>query len=356
MAITTRARTGQTDGEPNTPQPTSNSYEEPFPEDQQDLPSTEDQLPPPPTSTGITNIPNDLLLKLLARLAEPSNDSRASSTTPGFFSNKSPHIRAPDTFTGLDASKLKPFLSQCRLAFKADPNRYATEESKIMYAGSYLDSVAKKWFEPFLFMEPGDKDYPSYLGSFASFEGELGKLFGDPAEEATAEYHLSRLRMRDNHQVCRYIADFRHYQTVLDWNDKALQYQFRKGLPTRILDELARRDDKPTSLDELQQLALRIDLRHWERQREKQDSHSTGQPSTYRAVTTLAFRPPQSNLNLTKSGRLTPEEYRRRKDNNLCVYCGGSSHTHDKCPRARERPRAQLRAIIKSTPPSQGKE
>ena len=332
---------------------------------------------PAQSTTSATEVPsgnvvisNDLLQQLLQRLAQPTITSPPrSTTTPTHTSTKGPNIRAPDTFHGTDTTKLKPFLSQCRLAFKADPHRYATEESKLMYAGSYLDSVAKKWFEPFLFLEPGMKDYPAYLDTFASFETELIKLFGGPDEEATAEYHLSKLRMRDNHQVSRYITDFRRYQTLLDWDDKALAYQFRKGLPPRILDELACRDDKPTSLANLQQVALKIDLRYWERQREKADfSHPAAdkpvKPVVNQVTTKTTFigsSTPKTNNNstLTREGHIKPDEYRRRKENNLCLYCGEAGHPRDKCPKSKPRedkPKVELRASNKSSYSQQGKE
>jgi hypothetical protein len=62
--------------------------------------------------------------------------------------------------------------------------------------------------------------------------------------------------MGDSHTVARYITDFRRYTNSLNWNDQALFSQFQEGLPDRILDQLAQRNEQPASLADLQALAL----------------------------------------------------------------------------------------------------
>ena len=63
---------------------------------------------------------------------------------------------------------------------------------------------------------------------------------------------------------------------------------------------------------------------------------STTANTTFNKEVTLAvnlraaFVP--SSARITRRGRLTPEEYQRRKDHNLCLYCADKNHQVAKCP------------------------
>jgi Ty3 transposon capsid-like protein len=314
------------------------------------------------SSSNGTYVPNDIMVQLLSRLAIQSTYPASSSSSPssslsGIHEGKGTTVRAPDKFTGSDRTKLRTFLAQCRMAFFADPSKYQSERSKIMYAASYFDSVALSWFEPFLFMDNDDQNLPSFMNSFKEFESELNNMFGDPDIISTAEHKLNRLKMREDHQVSRYITNFRRYQTVVHWDESALMYCFRKGLPSRILDELARRDEKPSSLMELEQIALRIDLRYWERQQERKDQSEPSRPSSYSRSDSYSSKQPFSRSSssfkpstsfsssssfkrtnpspfpIGADKKLTPEEKDRRIKNHLCVYCGETGHVALTCPK-----------------------
>ena len=49
----------------------------------------------------------------------------------------------PEPYDGSDPSKLRPFLSQCKLIFRSSPHAYADDQLKIMYAVSYLKGTAQ---------------------------------------------------------------------------------------------------------------------------------------------------------------------------------------------------------------------
>jgi Retrotransposon gag protein len=306
------------------------------------------------SASGTTAIPTDLLVQLLSRLTTPPAVSVSRSETIYPDEPKGTTVRSPDKFSGIDRSKLRPFLSQCRMAFLANPGRFQAEKTKIMFAASYLDSVALAWFEPFLFIDANSSNYPSFLSSFVDFEKELTSLFGDPDAIATAEHKLDQLKMKENYQVTRYITEFRRYQTVVNWDDSALAYCFRKGLPSRILDELSRRDDKPATLAELEQVALKIDLRYWQPQHEKQDFSDRGRSSEYpkhhkndsggakefqaknNSNSSKPSRFPSSSKPSSAIGsdrKITSEERQRRITNQLCLYCGEAGHVLDNCPK-----------------------
>ena len=299
----------------------------------------------------------------------------AARETPGPdpSNNNGVKSRQPDTFDGKDRSKLTPFLAQCRMVFLSKPRQYAEDKTKIIYAASYLTDIAAAWFEPYL-----SKDDDPIRLEWKEFESELRKMFGDPDEKKTAERKLSELRMANHHQVATYITNFRKHQALVEWGDEALKFQFRKGLPDRILDDLARREDAPKTLTDLQDVALKLDLRYWERQDEKKNSEARtshtprnsetvtkkvyteqrtpkfnkGTPQKYPPKETYVQRTEQRTVQpaprytpfkkpagpvpdlgkkLTEDGHLKDSELKRRVENNLCKYCGKPGHRVAEC-------------------------
>ena len=301
---------------------------------------------------------------LLERLTEAviSKPNEITDLIP----TKGPDARSPDKFDGSNPSRLRPFLSQCRLVFLNHSKRFATDRAKVLYAGSYLSGVAADWFEPFTRDEGAEA---VVLNNWQLFQDRLEEVFGDSNAEATAEYRLSTLRMKSDEQISSYITRFRTYSADLHWDDAPLRFAFRQGLTDRILDELAR-TDSPRTLSDLMEASLKIDNRYWERQREKKlssrsrttDSNNdesfrkssrsgnkflkrTSDSRTHSKISstsddksnTYSHRPTASkdrkNLDkvLTKDGKLNSSEKARRAEKGLCGYCGGP-HSIDKCP------------------------
>lgn len=132
------------------------------------------------------------------------------------------------------------------------------------------------------------------------------------------------------------------------------------------MDELVRRDEKPHTLLELEQAALKIDLRYWERQQEKRDygepSHSLERHRSSRPSHALSTSlPPTSpftckqqvveNVSKSVARKLTQEEKKYRIDKKLCLYCGKQGHTFKDCPRSKPniyQPTATVKTNISS--------
>lgn len=249
------------------------------------------------------------------------------------------------------------------------PSRFPTENSKVLYAASYLRDTAFLWFQPYLAAE----NPPTWLDDFNQFCKELRAMFGDPDEVATAERHLYNLRQRGS--ASSYVADFTRYTAIVSWNDEALCAQFYRGLKDTIKDELAR-TEKPKDLKTLKDIAVRIDTRlferHLERDRSSTKSYDNSRfvpprnPNFKTTITKATFTPRptfrQDNDNRRDHlqmgynsnnrdnskfrGKIPSAEYERRKKENLCLYCGGKGHTVHDCPVA---PPARPR--FRSSPP-----
>ena len=305
----------------------------------------EDRLARDPTPPALAQPPLSRFEELLLTYIQ----NQQERPIPNPPNKDGPKARAPDKFDGSDRSKLRAFLSTCRLAFLNHPDRFADDLSKVLYAGSYLSGTAGDWFAP-LTLDDADEEEAEILTSWKRFAEELQSLFGEPDEEAAAEREILDLKMKENQQVSLYITKFRSLQARLDWNDSALVAQFRRGLPDRILDLLSIREVRPRTLKEVMDVALSLDLRYHERQQEKKkhspfessnrtpskesQKESPSKPSSSSGNDkTPHSKPAQkttSALPLGEDGKLKLNEKERRAKLGLCAYCG-DKHNIEQC-------------------------
>ncbi len=338
---------------------------DPHPEPQEPEESPE-RDPHPGDEDDAPNL-TDVLHKLADSLSEPRR-------------HQSPKTREPDTFDGSDPRKLRHFLTQCTLVFRERKSGYSDDSEKVLYAISYLKGTAFQWFEPGILGESGDE--PAWLEDWLEFSRELRTNFGphDPTGDAEAE--LDSLTMKNDARITKYVVEFNRLSSLLRWEQGPLRHYFYKGLPARIKDEIAR-VGKPTTLAELRTLATNIDARYWERRKEvsrenksennpnnsdKKGKKSTGNSTQQghapsqdqggkRSSNSSRTNSGKSNSNsgsskptattasssgtnrsiadkLGKDGKLTPEERKRRFDNNLCLFCGGTGHVAKDCKKS----------------------
>ncbi|KIN96821.1 hypothetical protein M404DRAFT_32860 [Pisolithus tinctorius Marx 270] len=298
----------------------------------------EEPLPEDDVEPGVTVLDN--LTKAIELLTcNARTGSESSSRTK---------LRELDTFDGTDPKKLHTFLIQ----------------SKVTFMQSFLKGMALKWFKPDLLGTEDLEDQPYWMDSWKEF--------------------LDHLQMKDNHQVNKYMVKFNWLASqVWGYSDGALCHFFYTGLPDRIKDEVCW-VGKPRTLHELQHLAQEIDMCYWECKEEIQCSSkhqglSSGNKSTPNSSHSNQSKPgqeksktgnnsrnsnsgnqtqskptltgqtgsntpkPDSNK-LGKDGKLTPEECKHCRDNNLCMFCGGTGHFADKCPKKAGKAKAHTAA------------
>ncbi|MBW0497703.1 hypothetical protein O181_037418 [Austropuccinia psidii MF-1] len=158
---------------------------------------------------------------------------RDTSKAPAF---KTPSMKAPDSFDGTKAYKLRGFIQSCQLIFHNDPENFFCDR--------------KKGFTKLFFLL-------------------LFTLFGDPNEVRKAEQELDNLRMKESGQVSLYIADFRSLMSRIgDWGEG----------PIFILQELM-------------DTTLELDNRYHERKNEK-GTHQGQKPPISGSNSS---KPPQSS-------------------------------------------------------------
>lgn len=141
-----------------------------------------------------------------------------------------------------------------------------------------------------------------------------------------------------------YALEFRILAAESGWGDLELQTIFRRGLGSDIQDELAVREESQT-LNQLIELAIKLDNRIQERGRERQEARRRRPlhpappliPEPAISHPTPRAPPPEHDIFHTEEpmqlGRacLTPAERRRRLEERRCLYCGERGHFISLC-------------------------
>ena len=229
---------------------------------------------------------NEQLAEVLGQLANTLNtNSRGTKAC------------IPDTFSGTEPDKLNNFLFQCRLYFHANLAQFDIDIAKINFEMTYLTGVAQDWFEMGLNQED-QGILQDWLSDWNLFVDELRQHFGlsDPIGEAANM--LDNLRMKPGNKISTYNVDFMRYTSQLGWGNSILCHRYYQGLPNRIQDPISTQEQgKPTSFQDMYALAMTINHRYWERDREryharqaekealKSHSRKQGKASTSSSVT-----------------------------------------------------------------------
>ncbi|MBW0512157.1 hypothetical protein O181_051872 [Austropuccinia psidii MF-1] len=199
---------------------------------------------------------------------------RDNSKAPEF---KTPSMKAPDSFDGTQAHKLRGFIQSCRLIFHNYPADFFSDRKKVLYSTSFLTGRSGKWIEPYLSnISNEDPSYP--LNNWQLFETQLLTLFGEPNEVRKAEQELDNSRMKESGHVLFYIADFRILMSRIgDCGERSYIHFYRRGLASILLDQLASYPGSFDTLQELMDITLELYTRYHEIQKEKV-SHQEKKP------------------------------------------------------------------------------
>ncbi|MBW0474055.1 hypothetical protein O181_013770 [Austropuccinia psidii MF-1] len=163
--------------------------------------------------------------------------SSCEVSRPPAFNNTS--MKEQECFFGTQLFKIGSFVQSCQLIFDNYAGNFSQDRKKVLYATSFLIGRAPKYIEPY-FSNLTNPD-PSYLLNYWTlFESQLFTLFLEKNEVRKAVAELDSLRMKEGEQVSLYIFNFRNLVSRIgNWGDRALIHHFRKGLQSRILDQLA---------------------------------------------------------------------------------------------------------------------
>ena len=209
---------------------------------------------------------------------------------------REPKILIPDAFHG-DRTKSRAFILQLKVVFRAQPSRFMTENSKVLFTVT----------------------------------------FGDINRPRQAEFEILELK-QGKRSASVYISDFQRLSTELGWSGAALLGIFYKGLNNEIKSSLCNHD-RPNTIEEFYDLVARIDNRHREYKQEIR-TERTGQnfQSSFIANNIRMADDKIDDMVIgTTRGPLFIAERERRFRENLCLYCGEPGHVKLYCKKRKNR-------------------
>ena len=118
---------------------------------------------------------------------------------------------------------LRGFINQIRLIIRLQPQRYASDFSRVGLVGTLLSGPAQTWFA--LLMETSSPLLDNFL-AFLAFLAELEATFGETDRWRTGLTKLYSLQ-QGSRPASFYASEFRQIACDVSWDDQDLCDQFR---------------------------------------------------------------------------------------------------------------------------------
>ncbi|MBW0474277.1 hypothetical protein O181_013992 [Austropuccinia psidii MF-1] len=90
----------------------------------------------------------EIMQKMIQIMANLQAASSSEASRPPAF--KTPSMKAPECFDGMQTFKVRSFIQFCQLIFHNDPENFIQDRKKVLYATKFLIGRAAKWIEPYL--------------------------------------------------------------------------------------------------------------------------------------------------------------------------------------------------------------
>uniref|UniRef100_A0A672F1J4 CCHC-type domain-containing protein n=1 Tax=Salarias fasciatus TaxID=181472 RepID=A0A672F1J4_SALFA len=295
------------------------------------------------------NAVGEQMQQLSVHLATPV---ATASLMPGIITMRAPAVLPaqaappvplahPEKFSG-DSGDCRAFLTQCDLHFELQSAMFPSDRSKIAYLISHLTGRAAAWARAeWCHKSTVCTSLPAFIKAFS----QMFQRVSTRREAGNALMNLCQGRRR----VVDYAVELKILALKSGWNSEALIDKFQHGLSDAVKDRLFLLDI-PDNLDDLIALAIKIDNRLLERERERVLNKTSSRPTEHRRCHTAptgswCFPPrsfdadpdtpsstPSEKLGEVGRARLSPEERERRFRQQRCLYCGQHGHLLASCP------------------------
>ena len=309
-------------------------------------------------STGTENLSDNEITQLTQLLSTISLSRKDDGS-----SIREPKVNDPKIFNGSNNdgdgyNRLENFLTQLNMVFKLQPSRFPNDETKVIYAASFMDRIAFEWVQPYI-NAVGTAYEDPIATNFSQFTAAIRRMFGDVTLVSDAENKVMKMK-QGNRTASEYTTEFKRYAGLTNFNEEALLWAYKNNINAQIQDELIIRSDAPNTLVEYQDLVIKLDMLFWERNNKHYKSNSNNNrhnmhkfnnnrrvqlPTTRTNIHHQVQQVHENDDNVSpmeidninrknhkkKYTALSKTEKQRRKDLDLCAYCGSPDHQVDRC-------------------------
>jgi hypothetical protein len=184
---------------------------------------------------------------------------------------KTPKMALPKPFDG-ELANGETFLHQLHLYMTARHTEFTTVDSKMAFALSLMEKKAQPYADAAMtriedhVAHPADPAYPHPFVDWNDFVDKFRTSFCDPMPQRTAQMKLNTL-VQGSKTADEYSLEFGNLSYKSGYNDVALIEKYERGLNTALRQKIYALPTMPTTSDEWQGWACKLD-RQW-RQFEK---------------------------------------------------------------------------------------
>jgi hypothetical protein len=269
--------------------------------------------------------PHPLPTITIANPTPPPND--AAQTEYILSGERRRQMKSPEPFGG-ERGTLQRFLDQLELHFDSQDPLFATDDGKIRWSISFMSGKVTDWTGPLLKAKRKNPlSPPAELASWDAFEQALRDMYGVTDEARQAEARLHRLTQTGS--ASEYSSKFMQLRMLLsDWSEKPLISIYERGLKTSVQRALLPLGPRPTTLAQMMRNAVNVDNLDFQF---RQDQRSVHTPQTDPDTMDLSAIEVRTQRTKGPKGQLTPDERKRRSNNNLCYRCASPTHRASDC-------------------------
>ena len=278
---------------------------------------------------------------------------------------RQPKVVMPDKWDGKDREKCEHFINDIDNIVSQRPLDYPTDESKIRLVVSLLTDHAKEWWignsHKYINLIPGIQQ-----PTFHTFCQDLTTSLGISDHQEISEAAILRLEHRSGSPVSNFTQKYRHLLYRCSWRDsnEACISNYKQKLSpelTSLLVSCPPSAAQRANFDLFTQYVMELDNRmhaantlnknkkrkvfgskedgyeteHYRTAKKKSKDSGSKRYQLRHVKDDNDDKPSKSGLKggspTTKSGPITPDIRKYRKDNNLCMYCGSDQHLLAEC-------------------------
>lgn len=254
-------------------------------------------------------------------------------------------LSAPKLYTDENRGEYQYFIAMLKAKLEIDRRCFDSESERIWYGYGRLDGRAAQIMLPWMTQFQNTASF-----TLEQFYGQLHLVFGDDHRQSKAHERLSRL-YQNSKPFNEFLSEFD--QVLLEaggheWDDSLKMHSLRRALNGGMKKATVGKHNETSYINYCKMLRrVADDVEELQHMKKRQNNRSAilALPSPPANQPVMAMNGPDvmdwtpslaavsaANQPRRRVRRVNQQEIERRKQNQLCIRCGGSGHFINACP------------------------